>query len=132
MTTVLPPHTPVVYDADTGRPYPMADALADWWTCPDWCDPQHCAGGEVYPYPEATVRMMRTHQTIRYAAVSTNPDLEDGQSEVTLYILQKEDAEDGHQPVERVLEINGQPVDVTPELARNLAAALTALYGSEA
>ncbi len=110
MTTVLPPGTPVVYDADTGLPEPMADALGDWFTCPDWCD-GCCYGGFTW----GGIVVARTHTLHRHVAPGIKVVDEQG-----------EDPDLGYGPRRTVLYANRQAFEISPALGDALAAALTA------
>lgn len=121
MTTVLPTGTPVVYDGYTGQPMPMADAIGDWWTCPDWCDPIHCYGGDTF----RGITLARIHTAVHYATSGTNPDQPARTTTVELVTVQAEDVDDGYSPAETVLRVGSHAI--TADLARGLAVTLAAL-----
>jgi hypothetical protein len=131
MTAVFEPQTmPVVYDAATGQPTPMADAIHNdgiWWTCPPGCDPDLCDGGEVFTFPDVTFVMPRMHKAVPYAAVTTHADHLTLPVNVELAVRQAEDDDTGLSDREIVLTVAGIPVTVTPTMAAALAAALAEL-----
>jgi hypothetical protein len=71
----------------------IVDAPA-WWSCPSWCDPDECIGGQTFRYDNGRVQTShRTHVAVVYAAGS-----EDGvghEVSIRVIVAVTEDADDG-------------------------------------
>ncbi len=110
MTTAL--HTPTTLNGDAGR------------TCPDWCDPQLCDGGDIYQVGGAVIVMSRIHSAVLYDATATSADYLT--EVVPVRVLRRQEQDDtGLYPASVILAVGSVRITVPPDIAAGLVAALT-------
>ncbi len=108
MTTVLEPRT--------------ATPTSGWWTCPDWCDPTKCWGGDTFH----GITTARIHTRIHYTHAGVDPDRTGRTTVVELVTTQAEDIHLGPEPAVKALRIGDHAIAGAEDFADGLAAALTA------
>ncbi len=86
-TTTLAPvinlftRAPITHTGPVGRIVPPTIA---WWTCPHWCQPDLCDGGDNYDFARGLMPSPRSHRGVIYT--EQIPDL-DGEATVRIELI---------------------------------------------
>ena len=94
--------------------------VVKWWTCPTWCDPTECFGGETFTFPD-TGRPVDTG-VVHQRTLATFQALSDEADENVTVILRREQADCPGDPgtADLVLRIGDSGIRVTAAVAAKL------------